>query len=67
MELHRRALAAGVSIAPGPIFSAQRHYRNCFRLNFGYASTAQTRQGIRTLARVLHSTSVKRVTGKPER
>ena len=66
MELHRRALAAGVSIAPGPIFSAQRHYRNCFRLNFGYASSAQTRQGVRTLARLLHSASVRRVAGKPE-
>jgi DNA-binding transcriptional MocR family regulator len=66
MDLHRRALAAGVSIAPGPIFSAQRRYRNCFRLNFGYASTAQTRQGIRTLARLLHSASVKRVVGKPD-
>jgi DNA-binding transcriptional MocR family regulator len=53
MELHRRALAAGVSIAPGPIFSAQQRYQNCLRLNFGYPSTEQIRQGIHTLARLM--------------
>ena len=27
-----RALAAGISIAPGPLFSPQGKYRNCIRL-----------------------------------
>jgi DNA-binding transcriptional MocR family regulator len=33
LELHRAALAEGISIAPGPIFSARQQYRNCMRLN----------------------------------
>jgi DNA-binding transcriptional MocR family regulator len=33
LELHRAALADGISIAPGPIFSARQQYRNCLRLN----------------------------------
>ena len=34
LELHRAALSHGISIAPGPIFSARRQYRNCLRLNY---------------------------------
>ena len=34
LELHRAALSNGISIAPGPIFSARQQYRNCLRLNF---------------------------------
>ncbi len=33
LGLCRQALAQGVSIAPGPIFSASGKYRNCIRLN----------------------------------
>jgi DNA-binding transcriptional MocR family regulator len=33
LTLHRAALEAGISIAPGPIFSARQQYRNCLRLN----------------------------------
>ena len=33
LELHRAALADGLSIAPGPIFSARQQSRNCLRLN----------------------------------
>jgi len=35
LVLHRLAANQGISIAPGPIFSASRQYRNCIRLNFG--------------------------------
>lgn len=37
LELHRQALAHGISIAPGPMFSAKRAFRNCIRLNYGHA------------------------------
>lgn len=37
LELHRLALAQGISIAPGPMFSAKRAFRNCIRLNYGHA------------------------------
>jgi DNA-binding transcriptional MocR family regulator len=32
--LYRRALAEGISIAPGPLFSAREKYRHFVRLNF---------------------------------
>lgn len=32
LDLHARALRAGVAIAPGPIFSATRAHANCIRL-----------------------------------
>ncbi len=37
LQLFSMALAQGISIAPGPIFSATRRFRNCIRLNYGYA------------------------------
>lgn len=36
LQLHRLASADGISITPGPIFSAQREYRNYVRLNYGH-------------------------------
>ena len=35
LELFDRAVAAGISIAPGPMFSAKNGYRNFLRLNCG--------------------------------
>ena len=49
LALHRRALQAGISIAPGPIFSASRGFRNCLRLNYGHPFDARTEQALRTL------------------
>ncbi|MTW09186.1 aminotransferase class I/II-fold pyridoxal phosphate-dependent enzyme [Pseudoduganella eburnea] len=37
LELHRLALGQGISIAPGPMFSAKRRFANCIRLNYGQA------------------------------
>ncbi|MDE2430041.1 MAG: PLP-dependent aminotransferase family protein [Burkholderiales bacterium] len=36
LEIHRRALSLGITVAPGPMFSAQRHFKNCLRLNYGH-------------------------------
>lgn len=35
LELHKLASADGISIAPGPIFSAQQKFTNYIRLNYG--------------------------------
>jgi len=59
MELHRLARGVGVCFAPGPIFSAQLRYRNCMRLNFGYSSIPQIREGIHTIALLLRAHSAK--------
>jgi DNA-binding transcriptional MocR family regulator len=36
LDLHRAALRNGISIAPGPIFSAQRRFNDFIRLNYGH-------------------------------
>ena len=35
LELYRRALEQKISVAPGPIFSSTRKFRNSIRLNCG--------------------------------
>jgi DNA-binding transcriptional MocR family regulator len=49
VDLYHRAMAAGISIAPGTLFSAREKYRHFVRLSFAYASDPGTR---RALARV---------------
>ncbi len=52
LQLHQLALAEGISIAPGLIFSAQRKYRNFVRLNFGYPWSSHMEKAVRTLGRL---------------
>lgn len=52
MHLHRLALSQGISVAPGPIFSAQRRFTNCLRLNYGHAWDARSEQAVETLGRL---------------
>ena len=49
LALHREALARGISIAPGPMFSARREFRNFVRLNFGHPDTEARRAAVRVL------------------
>jgi DNA-binding transcriptional MocR family regulator len=35
LELHQKALKEGISIIPGPLFSASGKYQNCIRINCG--------------------------------
>jgi DNA-binding transcriptional MocR family regulator len=49
LALHRQALAQGISIAPGPMFSAQREFRNFVRLNFGHPDTDARREAVQVL------------------
>jgi DNA-binding transcriptional MocR family regulator len=50
LEVHRQALDQGISVAPGPIFSPRREFRNCLRLNYGHPWTADFDRAIATLA-----------------
>ena len=50
--LHRQALVQGISIAPGPIFSAKREFGHCIRLNFGHPVDARLRAAVATLGRL---------------
>jgi DNA-binding transcriptional MocR family regulator len=55
IEVHRRALEQGFSIAPGPIFSARREFSNCLRLNYGHEWNAASEQAIETLGAIVRS------------
>jgi DNA-binding transcriptional MocR family regulator len=33
MDLYQAAINEGISISPGPLFSPQEKFRNCFRLS----------------------------------
>lgn len=52
LALHQSALAHGIGIAPGPIFSARRHHRHCIRLNYGHPWHAGLETAIRTLCQL---------------
>lgn len=53
LKLHKMALVQGISIAPGPMFSAKREFGNCIRLNFGHPDSAQQQAAIETLGRLV--------------
>ncbi|MFW6380304.1 MAG: PLP-dependent aminotransferase family protein [Halorhodospira sp.] len=49
LELQRRALEAGISIAPGPIFSPTGRYVRCLRLNCAQPDAAATEAAVAQL------------------
>lgn len=51
MQLYRLAIGEGVTIAPGPLFSASGRFRNCIRLNAAFWSAREER-AIATLGRL---------------
>ncbi|MBS0377952.1 MAG: PLP-dependent aminotransferase family protein [Proteobacteria bacterium] len=53
IELHQAALAAGISVAPGPIFSARRDFRHAIRLNYGHPFTPRVENALRTLGSLI--------------
>ncbi|WP_137938209.1 PLP-dependent aminotransferase family protein [Chitinivorax sp. B] len=53
VALHRLALSKGISIAPGPIFSAKREFRHFIRLNYGHPFTEQQEMGLATLGELI--------------
>jgi DNA-binding transcriptional MocR family regulator len=57
LEVHRRALASGITIAPGPMFSARREFTNCLRLNYGHPWTPQMDRAIAELGRIIRSSA----------
>jgi DNA-binding transcriptional MocR family regulator len=52
LDIHRKALELGISVAPGPIFSATRAFGHCLRLNYGHAWDALSEQAMQTLGRL---------------
>jgi DNA-binding transcriptional MocR family regulator len=52
LELHARALERGISIAPGPIFSAKARFSNCMRISCGFPWSEVIDRSIRTLGSI---------------
>ena len=55
IEVHRKALEAGFSIAPGPIFSARREFAHCLRINYGHPWTTASERAIKALGSIVRS------------
>ncbi|TFH88759.1 PLP-dependent aminotransferase family protein [Billgrantia azerbaijanica] len=53
LRLFRMALDQGVSLAPGPIFSATQGFRHCVRLSYGHPWTARSERAMETLGQLL--------------
>lgn len=51
--LQQQALARGISIAPGPIFSAQREFGHHLRLNFGHPDSPRLEAALATLGELI--------------
>jgi DNA-binding transcriptional MocR family regulator len=53
LKVHRLALEFGITVAPGPVFSARREFGHCIRLNTGHPWTAASEKAIERLASLL--------------
>jgi DNA-binding transcriptional MocR family regulator len=52
LDLHARAVAEKISIAPGPIFSAKQRFGSCFRVSAGFPWSEKIDRSIRTLGAI---------------
>src|SRR3546814_18662617 len=52
LKIQRQAAAHGISIAPGPMFSASRGFGHCLRLNCGHPLDARAEAALATLGRL---------------
>ncbi len=55
LQLFQLALAQGISIAPGPIFSASQRFRNCIRINYGNLWSIKLEEAVRVLGKLIDS------------
>lgn len=55
LQVHRRALSAGISIAPGHLFSADQRFHHHLRLNYGFHDSAELTRALRVLGALLTS------------
>ncbi|MGH8020815.1 MAG: hypothetical protein ACREIA_21520 [Opitutaceae bacterium] len=55
LRLHEDALRAGISTAPGPLFSARARFKSNVRLNCAVKWTEKIEAAIATLGRLAHA------------
>ncbi len=53
MELYRRSLALGITVAPGRIFAATNRYSHFIRLNYSYAWSKETEQALKLVGKLV--------------
>jgi DNA-binding transcriptional MocR family regulator len=53
IQLHQSCLARGISVAPGPIFSANDAFHHAIRLNYGHPWTARAEAALKTLGALI--------------
>ncbi|MDR3388725.1 MAG: PLP-dependent aminotransferase family protein [Rudaea sp.] len=49
IDIHHKALALGITVAPGPIFSLRGDFGHCLRLNYGHPWDARMEAALATL------------------
>ena len=54
MVFYQKALNAGISIAPGPIFSASGRFKRAFRISVGRKLTIDIERALQALGRIAH-------------
>ncbi len=64
LALYESAMREGISIAPGPMFSASNRYRNCMRLNCGCTWTPAVERALARLGE-LAKLQLARATSRP--
>lgn len=52
LQLHRLALSQRISIAPGHLFSADRRFSHCLRLNYGYPGDERFEDALKTVGQL---------------
>ncbi|MGN6518022.1 MAG: PLP-dependent aminotransferase family protein [Dokdonella sp.] len=52
LEVHRRALARAISVAPGPIFSSRAQFERYLRLNFGHPHDTRLEAAVAALGQL---------------
>ncbi len=57
LEIQRRSLAANISVAPGPMFSARREFRNFLRLNYGHPWNSAVERAVAELGAIIRAAS----------
>ncbi len=53
LKTYRSALAQGVILTPGRLFTAQEHYRNALRVSFAHPWTDERKEALKKLGEVL--------------
>ncbi|MFM0416197.1 aminotransferase-like domain-containing protein [Paraburkholderia aromaticivorans] len=53
MRLYQAALARGITVGPGMMFSTRNDFRHFIRLNYSYPWTAQTEAALKTLGELV--------------